>query len=579
MAKKPSISVPNSRWGMRIIQPPENKPRAWQIAWTDPVTGKPRRTSATSLEAAQLKAARLMGDFVPEAGPLRDEQPPTFGEVFEAWIDANQYRWSMRTVVNYRYCAKRFLRSLGQKLITAVTPKDLAAIDISGLSVNQQQKTRTLIRGIFTHATMWIKRDVEIYAKAVRITGTKDAQPDMEVSRGDIAPAYLVGGLILCAYSTLQPCPIEQFEPAKSIIKGQQDFPDDVSPWSFYAGLPESIALKHARGIPDHYAPETKLRRAQEEREEIAGLWRRTGLIMALGAGGALRIGEIMALRVRHFLPTEADVRREVALNFGTPWQNTVRNYRGRVHIWEQASQLSSGKIWLSKPKGKQGRRTMWLPAFLANWFPGRQLTTSEALASFSPHFEHHIPGVTQWNADEEDSLMMWANGYTPLGYLLWQRLEELWASEVIQSISSKKKRIEAYQRLLLFPTRNQAKLDRDGLPNVLFEAGGWKADATIVPGTGTYQLIPNFTLRWANPLYDYVGETLGLYPAHRINRPGRKGWTHHSLRHYAITTMITQGIPLPQIAKLVGHADAGFTLKRYGHAVEEDLKFQGLTL
>lgn len=59
-------------------------------------------------------------------------------------------------------------------------------------------------------------------------------------------------------------------------------------------------------------------------------------------------------------------------------------------------------------------------------------------------------------------------------------------------------------------------------------------------------------------------------YPEHRIHAKARKGWTHHGLRHWAVSSRLKAGVPLPLIAKEMGHKDSAFTLERYGHVVDE---------
>jgi integrase len=43
-----------------------------------------------------------------------------------------------------------------------------------------------------------------------------------------------------------------------------------------------------------------------------------------------------------------------------------------------------------------------------------------------------------------------------------------------------------------------------------------------------------------------------------------------HSLRHFAITELLAGGVAPNDVAKLAGHADPAFTLRRYGHATDE---------
>lgn len=46
-----------------------------------------------------------------------------------------------------------------------------------------------------------------------------------------------------------------------------------------------------------------------------------------------------------------------------------------------------------------------------------------------------------------------------------------------------------------------------------------------------------------------------------------------HDLRHAYVTLLIRQGIPIPTIAKLVGHASPLTTLNVYGHVANDSLQ------
>ncbi len=245
------------------------------------------------------------------------------------------------------------------------------------------------------------------------------------------------------------------------------------------------------------------------ETESLASRYRQTALITALGASGGLRIGECLALRVRHFLTLE-----QITFLFSTNWDRTQLNehrelaYRGYLDLGEQASQSGTGKILVQGTKGKIKQRDVHLPAFLPNW---------------------NDPAIRHRNLTN---------------------------------------RVRDFHDLLLFPTRTKARAGRDGEVSVLTEPG-WRRGTRIVEGTGSYQNQSNYQ-RFSNPLYDYVADDMNEYPEHRIHARARKGWTHHGLRHWAVSSRLKAGVPLPLIAKEMGHKDSAFTLERYGHVVDE---------
>lgn len=53
------------------------------------------------------------------------------------------------------------------------------------------------------------------------------------------------------------------------------------------------------------------------------------------------------------------------------------------------------------------------------------------------------------------------------------------------------------------------------------------------------------------------------------LERAGLSGYTPHSLRHMAATTMLSNGVPVPVVSKILGHANASTTLNIYGHSTQ----------
>lgn len=562
MARRKSIPILHGR---ASVTPPSASYKSWRIIWDDPVTHKRRMTSGgATLEEAELKAASLLGDYVP-AHANRSITPPTLQEVFDDWVDANRHRWSSRTVDNYSYLAGRFLKPFGAHAITTISPASLRSVSVSDLSRGQQEKVRTLVRGTFTHAAAWLKTDAESFAKAVPLSGTRASGRSEQVSRGDIPSAKLVASFITTAYHTAQLGPLDDDDVQLDTLTGEKTRGSikmevaaglgytEPTNRAFIDGLPLEIVESMRRGVPRHYKELEKRRR--DETRELAERFRQIALVTALGAGGTLRIGEVLALRVRHFL-TVPEVTRSFAL-MQPPREKT--GYRGRVEVQEQASQASKGKIWLTAPKGGR-ERTVHLPAFLPNWLGHGVGTHRLQVAQVVPRFRDE--SISLWEATDDEVTALWRAGFTPLGWMLWRRLEDLWDSPILNAHRSPQTKIRDYRDLLLFPTRNRARSSS----TVQWE-DNWPHDVRIVEGDGTYQAQSNFA-KLTNPLYDYVADAYGEYPAHRRNAKTRQGWTHHGLRHFAASSRIAAGTPLPLIAREMGHSDGGFTLRRYGHVM-----------
>ncbi|WP_026460456.1 hypothetical protein [Schaalia suimastitidis] len=555
--RRASISILNGR---ATLNPPSDTRKTWTINYRDPITGKPKSTSGGhTREEAEDRAAEKLGDWVPEHR-RKAATPPTLREAFDEWMEAERSRWNTRTADNYSYVGERFLSIYGEQPITTITPADIAKIDLSHLSRGQQKKTRSLLKGVFNRQKdKWLRYSVEELVAAVKVTGTNSSDPSAQVRRGDIPRPDWVNSVLVCAYTTVDSTYTRRS--GREVI---------LQPSDFNRGLPDEIVAKQRRGIPNHYSDREK--RIAEEEVELASRFRQYGLITALGAGGALRIGEVLALRVRHFLDEDDldfETMLEPTIDDDTPlWMQ----YMGRVEVVEQASQASKGKIWLTRPKGRNGGkiRTVWLPAVLpggsSSQFVYGRTTVREQITNYVERFAD--PSVSLWTMTRGEALTLWSYGYPPLAFMLWLRLTELWNSPVVQRQGNVAKKKSVFSRLLLFPTRNPARLGRDGLPNVMF-APNWEGDATIVEDTGTYQSSTNLAVRYMNPLYDYVSEEMGgYYPAHQQNKlSGRRGWTHHGLRHYAISSWLASPlVSLPKASEMAGHTNVGFTLQRYGH-------------
>lgn len=564
--RRPSQSILS---GAATLNAPTPKRDTWAINYKDPVTGKQRNASGGKTEQeAERRAREILGWNVPEH-LRREKQPPTLEEAFDSWMNENRRRWNSRTWDNYSYVVSNIIKLLGNRSIATIKPADIKAVDLTHLSREQQKKIRSLLRGMFKANEDWTTEAAEKYAAAVTITGTASSERNRTVPQGDIPTANYVNSVILCAYSTNQPSPVKWTD-----REGEWK----TEPHQYTSGLPAELVDLQRRGIPKHYKNLDEHK--QQEDKEIASRFRQYGLITALGAGGGLRIGEILALRVRHILDRDQLLDNQLSIEQTPEDDNHIwEDYKGKLHITEQASQASKGKIWLTAPKGRSGgrARTVNLPALLpphkqTKEHHGPNTTIRQQAAASFPRFNN--PAISLWNLTFKEARLLWTQGYPPLALLLWQRISELWNSEAVQrEAPHQRKMFETFGNLLLFPTRNPPRTGRDGEPNVLYPEN-WNHDARIVEGTGGYQSTSNLAGRYMNPLYDYVSEEMGEYPAHRTNKmSGRRGWTHHGFRHYAIQTWIESAanIPLTKISEQAGHASVAFTLQRYAHPYHQN--------
>lgn len=560
--RRPSIPILGGR--ARLIRPTERR-RTWQITYTDPITGKFRTASAgTTEDEATAKALAILGDFVPEerrAGAVA----PTVQQAVDSWIETNRERWNSRTVNHYEYQAKKLTTPYGTRTVSSITPADIKRIDTSTLSRGEQKHVRGIVRGIFKHVEKWLHTDPETLAKAVVVSGTKDDEPNTQVSRGDIPSIEYVNALITTCYTTLNTFQRDNGRTVK------------ITPHDYANGAPEEMVLRLRRGVPRHY------KRLQEHRKKedeiLRSRFQMFGLLFAMAAGGGLRVGEMLALRARHFFPDASQLPFEaLTLEGGDDDTPLFTSYLGSVDVCEQASQASHGAIYLTAPKMKR-TRTVWLPAILpANG--GQQFiadtTTRQRATHLVPRFAD--PTVSLWTMTRKEAFDLWMTEQPPLAFMLWLRLHEMWMSDVVQNEPTDEAKAHTFQSLLLFPTRNPVRKKYGALqPNIRY-AKNWPHDVRIVPGTGGYQATTGLSGYYLNPLFDYVSKKIGganpYYPAHRIQKKtGRKGWTLHGLRHYAVSSWLASPlVSLAQVSAQAGHKDISFTLDRYGHLMDDSL-------
>lgn len=572
--------------------------KAWRVAVADPVTGRRRVLSATSRQNAVAKARDALGDWDADAETARPSEAPTVAEAVESWIDANRSRWVARTVEVYRY-RSRALGSIADARVTAVRPSDLRAV-ADGLSREQAKRLRTVVRGTFDHVERWTKRDGRLYAEAVRIPGTSGDDAPRQVERQQIPSTEWIAGAINCLYGTCQIHPaLGRGSETLNPITGEHSHPaaDELAadPWflgeTLRLGAPLRIIDSMRRGVPRHYSDTEGRRRA--ETTELAGRFRQIALLTAFGAGGALRIGEALALRPRHlFGPTlDQNTARNIAASMAAILGREVvdgyeprgteevggmllRGYRGRVDVVEQVSPLPTGRMAISAPK-MQRNRTVWLaPLLYPAWDTSSRslrelLTDPTAPGAESFDFELFRPGdqaASLWTMTEYDALTLWRAGFVPLAYLLHDRLRELW----VESRGD----IRRWWDCLLFPTRNPARTEP------LFP-DRWPYSKAVP--NGTFQAPANFVWRYVSPVYDHVSEVLHSWPGHKGNaqrhnteKEPRRGFTHHALRHWAISQWLGRGTSVSMVTRQAGHADEAFTLSRYSWALAEHLPARG---
>lgn len=353
----------------RIYQPTDSKPY-WQITYLDRSTGKLRHASVgKSYEAAEAKALKLSGEFV--EGWLSGEKAPSLNEAVELWLVAKRSEWAGRTYQHNRNLAKNFTRIYGERPITQFSPLDISKVDVSGLSRNECERIRTAA-----------------------------SKRNPRVERGDIPSSQLVAGFINMAHHTLQIGPLDDPETTKlNPITGAKDRSAGKARIASDLGIKDANADFYRDGLPPEIADDNRRIRlvrgkspAQQRREEthnLASRYRQAALITALGAGGGLRIGECLALRVRHFLSLE-----QITFPFFMNWERPRLNenaglaYRGLLNLCEQASQSGTGKILVQGTKGKIKQRYVHRPAFLPNWNGFGAGTHRAQIAAVVPRFE-----------------------------------------------------------------------------------------------------------------------------------------------------------------------------------------------
>lgn len=462
--------------GRARLYAPTSPGGRWQVVWKDPVTGKPKNRTGTTKNQVVQKAAAALGDWTeaPAGG-----SPPSVGEAVETWLDDNAHRWVNRTATAYRYRA-RALQDLWDIPVTAIRPEDMREL-ASGLSRDQAKRLRTVVRSTFDGVAHWTGRPGARYSDAMRIPGTSSEDAPREVGRTQIPTSEWVSGVVDCCYSTCQLHPFlarpdEFIDGMTGEHSGAHIEDDSGSLWfardRLRLGVPLDLIQAMRRGIPKHYRDPEGRRRA--ETVELAGRFRQTALITALGAAGGLRIGEVLALRPRHLFGLHLDqntarriesamhgvLLREVAAGYlPSPLEDLypllLPGYRGQVDVVEQVSP-DGGRMAVTAPKMGKTRRLYLSPMLYPAWDRGadrqlRELLTDQNTPGLETNqFEVFNPAdrsQSLWHMSEADASILWRAGFIPVGYLLHDRLRELWLES--------ERDIRVFWDSLIFPTRN----------------------------------------------------------------------------------------------------------------------------
>jgi integrase len=573
--------------GRAKVYPPTARHATLRVVWVDPVTGKRRQTSASDYADAEIKARQGLGDYIPDI-EQRVGTPPTFDEAFHSWFEANRHRWVPRTASQYEAMVRRYSRAFGDSPVTQITPKAIHAVDVTELSQGQQSKARMLIRSTFEQAKPWVGRNPEEYGNAVPVGGSKSNRQMAAIPTGDIPSARYVSACINLAYSTCQCTPLDRADTQINQETGEKYWTDlanaghrqaeslNGDPLNLFTlGLPRDI-IDHARlrrGEPKRWKldPVKARERHIHDTTVLAKRFRQSGLEFALGAGAGLRIGELLALRVEHLL-SEAQCRlmftntNQRGTIFYDADQNTLP-WRGVIHVHEQISD-DAGHLLLSAPKSRR-ERVVHVPAFMPNWNGCKVGHHRQQIAAIIPRFnDEHL---SLWQANEHECCTLWQQGFIPLGWLLTQHLHELWHDPCLPEQPTTEPqlltRIRLFRRLLLFPAGSRSRTMQHATVQV---EEGTHFNPDIVNGACGYQRRANIANKEFNPLFDYVSSITGSYPEHRQNAKTRRGWSFHAMRHYAATSRIAMGVPLPLIAQELGHNNPAFTLARYAYAMPD---------
>ncbi|MEI3777432.1 hypothetical protein V1463_01315 [Micrococcus yunnanensis] len=546
--RRPAIKLYGGR--ISINAPTESKPY-YRVNHRDSVTGKTHNyNGAKTLDEAKALAASLVGD---DTRTVTDS--PTLAAAYEQW--AASTAWTDRSRDNYRYQFGH-LAPLHDLPISALRPLDLARIPSHTLSYQNAQKLRTIVRGLLNYAAPWVEGNPMDYAQAIRLP-RPPANRTTRAASDTAAPslAYANNLLRLCfnphtraaddIYETLQREKYSGFTyvPAPSFADTSALHDADL----FRAGLPRAITDQHMRGTPKHY--KNLEAHTARQRDEIAQINRDTAAAFALGIGAGLRIGEILGLRMNHLL-TMDDI---IPLYYLTPeqqWEHINDAWNGFIRVDTQASQQSKGKIIVSAPKMRRTRIASLPPFLPANRFKKLAIPSQTAIS--------RTEALTLWDD----------HGTAPLRAIVIDRLASIATLATGNTTEEEWHTSRATDTLnaLLFPTRSPARRGRDGQPSAIPDPAYYGITSPCPITRGGYYSQAGWAKR-SNELFDYTSDLMEEAPPAPRGATSRTGYTHHSLRHFAISMRLYDGQDAASVAKEMGHKNAAFTYERYAWAIK----------
>lgn len=560
--------------GQAKLYPPTESYKQWRIRYIDPLTRNRKATSGgATQETATAKAWELLGydPSMQKPDNLKTDKTPTFKDLAQSWMDHND-DWAYNTLTQYKRIIEHYIFPvIGDKHINAITLDDIRSIETVHASRGTCQIIQRTIKNAFELGRNWIQRDPEDYSDAVIIYGTKASRRKNEVTEADIPTGKLVAAAINTAYSTYQISPLD--DPSSIIIEpltGEKTRSKGRISWAPGLGMNTPLddvflnGLKREQFDKKDYSNKrnSQMTTITKQRNvvETARYWRAVGLSMALEAGAALNPGEAMALRVRHVLTTE-----QIVEAFIRGKKREDRSYRGALAVIETNNRVAPHNIAIRRTEGASNRITH-IPYYLPNWNGEAPHQHRFLMSQVAPRFANTKQSL--WTSTDVEAITMWKAGFIPLGWLLWNRLEELWNHPAINFgtyLTDNMTKIDAYKNMILFPTIQSNKPLR-----FVNYSDDYPFDKSITPMTGSFQQEYYYSQHWLNPVFDHVATIMDEWPSSRVNNKTRKGWVHSDLRTFAVHWRITAGVPIPTIAKETGYVDSNGVIKRFWPVIND---------
>lgn len=509
----------------------------YRVRYRD-TTGKQRfKNVGKTRQEALTRAAELIGIATP-AHLLDPSTAPTVEDAFSTWLRTRTHRVSPRTHAYDHAIIKRY-NQLHHERINRLTPDDLARLPTHTVSRATQKKVRSLWRQMLTAHRAWLHYTPEHLVDGIHISGTRRDDDRTQVDPSIIPTSHYIHTLLAYAWSTENPA-----IPTTTTSK-QEGFtyphPEE------FAGVPETLLSRHMRATQKHYNDPDAFRTA--ERARAGRTYQTVAAIHTLAAGALMRIGEIMALRLRHVLDDRA-IRTlahiQTPTDFDTLYTIVNNLFTGHIRVEEQASVTTSGKMTVTRPKNARQRQTT-LPSFLPAVDHARHL---------------HAPASARARAfTQHEALTYWMEHHTPALRMILvthiARIIQQWhtnrAPEDITLIN--------LRNTLLFPTLAKAR----SIPDIAGGLTGYHGPDTLTGGG--YRSNGNYR-RIATPLMDYVSDRNGERPT--SSRRSRTGYTIHGLRHYGISIQLKAARSIVDVSADAGHRTPAFTLQRYSHLIRD---------